>query len=156
MFEGDKKLKNYKRGGGSVLPEGHYHLKSTAFKVVVGKESGASYVVGNFEVVKVEDPILVGKHTELGFSMSVNSESIAYAWFIALGCSEDDTPPKDDTERLTSFLKAKCLGRVVECDLEVANVGGYDKNQVTPPWGVVAVEGQTYTGSTEEEPPWAK
>ena len=134
-----KPLGEYKQGGKSTLPEGHYVLRLMDVKVVVGTESGACYAVLDLMAVRGE---FAGQHTEIGVSFSDASEGIAAAWCYALGYGDDDCPPKEDAEDLEAWLKAK-KGALVECDLgKSKNNKGYMQNSVNPPWEVLAADAE--------------
>ncbi len=150
----DKKLKDFKKGGKAVLPDNgevfnektkvmerkprHYKLRTTEFKVVVGKGSGALYVVA--DLVAINKGPEQGNHTEMGFSLSANSESIASAWLTAMGVDEETIIPMDDRDRLNTFLNRHCVNAVVEANVIIGENEGYKNNQVSPPWEILAAE----------------
>jgi len=151
-MERNKKLGDFKKGGKSVLPDlgeqvddkgkieripQHYKLRATEFKVEMGS-SGAAYIV--VDVVVVNECEQQGMHTELGFSLSEASESIAAAWFTALGCDDETAIPLDNRDRIQKFLDTLCKGAVFEADVIVSKYKGYPKNDVSPPWGLAPAD----------------
>ena len=164
------KLGDFEKGGGKIaVPEGLYRFRTSDFKGVVGTKSGAPYVVvDNVVVSAATGKETVGKHFEMGFSLSPNAQSIAYAWLTAMGLTDADEVPTEDPEELERFLKQKCKGKYLEAHIEKGkNDQGYDNNGVTPPWEIwgidlTAEEAEAYNGigtkdnSGEELPAWAK
>jgi hypothetical protein len=136
----DKKLGDFNRGGSkTIIDEGHYKLRTTEFEVVIGKESGAPYVIPHCVVVNPCPQ--VGSIIQLGFSLSEASESIAAAWLTALGLDEEAVVPMDDADRIQVFLERHCLHAIFEADIvKEKNNRGYMQNSVNPPWGVMASE----------------
>lgn len=148
----DKPLGQFKGGGKTVLPDDGeeqqgqmmvrkprlYKFRAVDFKVVIGKESGAPYVV--IDSVVINPCQEQGMHTELGFSLSSNSESIAAAWLFALGFDEESMIPVDDADRLEVFLKKLATNSIFKAAIIKEKRGQYSQNSVSPPWEVGAAE----------------
>jgi len=134
----EKKLGNFKRGGKSVIADGHYKFRVTEFNVVTGG-SGAPYIIPMCIVINPCPE--QGTQIELGFSMSEAAEGIAAAWLTALGLGEEAIVPMDNPDRIQVFLNRYCLHAIIEANVvKGKNPKGYDQNSVNPPWEIMASE----------------
>jgi len=161
------KLKEFPGGGKTVLPDNgvndkgervakDYKLRTMDFKVVIGKNSGAPFVVVDVQAIEPGDT--QGQHTELGFSLSDASLGFAKAWFEAMEVDEDEDIPIDDKDGLELFLKHNCKHKIIRAALVVENRDNYDSNKVSPPWEVMGGElgpnDLVHQESKIEEPPF--
>lgn len=152
-----KPIGQYKDSVTRYISEGFYRLRFEDVKVIGGDltSSGSPYVVCG--MVAINEGLEQGKRTELGFSCSENSESIAKAWFLALGFKESDCPPVEDEDEMDTFMRRQ-IGAIVECDLAVeSNPKGYKQNKIDPPWAITAVEtqeGDLKSSRKDDQPPF--
>ena len=132
----NKPLRDYK-GGKSTIPTGDYKLQASDFKVIEKEGLAGLLVVVDLMVIgPPHQKEFYGKHTEIAFSMAESAEGVAKSFLIAMGCTEDDTPPRNSAEELENFLRRKCKKNIVMATVTLGKdrTGQYDQNSIDKPW----------------------